>query len=103
MTPICTITREEAIEALDAAEWALNRMSCGTQRSDVRWTAKQLEAGRGPVWMLREAREYRRGRILRSRETGGYSGRHPMSSRFSVRASLFVAAVLRACAARGSS
>lgn len=93
-----TLTREEAHELLtDAAHILKWRLGCGIQGDEVAWTAHQLaEYDRGPVWMHRQAREYRRTRILLSRETGG-NGCNVRS--FNVRASLFVAAVLRACAA----
>ena len=91
-----TLTREEAHDLLDDASYTLRiRMGCGIQGNDVGWTAQQVLV-RGPAWMLRQAREYRRTKILLSRETGGYT----LNCRqLNVRASLFTAAVLRACAA----
>ncbi len=92
------MSRDEGIVLLERAARVLRQMNCGIQASDVAWTARQLDDGRAPVWMLRQAREYRRAKILRFRETGGGIIRNNPHS-FNVRATLFVAAVLRAVAA----
>ncbi len=94
------MSRDEGIKWLWLASQALRRLSCGIQSSEVEWTAIQLE-DRGRTWMLRQAREYRRAKILRSRESGGNACH--LATPINVRASLFVAAILRAVAAGESS
>lgn len=90
------LTRDDAEDLLREAAFILSwRIGCGIQGDGVRWMADQVMY-RGPVWMRRQAREYRRTKILLSRETGG-NGTNMRS--FNVRASLFVSAVLLACAA----
>lgn len=96
LPPPVTLTREEAHDLLLVAARVLyHRMLLCAQGDDVSATAVQIFA-RGPAWMLRQAREYRRAKILLARQTGGIGVN---LRRFNVRASLFVAAVLRACAA----
>ncbi len=101
------MTRDEAQELIELAAWCLRgrqHVPAGFRYSDVSplyspaqiqefiFTANQVQ-DRGPVWMLRMAREYRlAGRFW-------LRGGTQYSMRRNVRAYYFVASVLRACAA----